>query len=52
MNDLMFAGMAGMIAVWLLVQLVPAGVAAVEAALAVVFVASLVAALVGGGVMR
>ncbi len=49
MNDLMFAGIAGMIAVWLLEQLVPAGVAAVEAGLAVVFLASFAMVAIGAG---
>jgi hypothetical protein len=53
MNDLMFAGMAGMIAVWLAIQVVPAGVASVEAGLALLCLSSFAMVAIGaGGVMR
>ncbi len=53
MNELMFIGLAGMIAVWIALQFVPSGYMKLDALLALLFLASIAAALVGaGGVMR
>lgn len=57
MNDLMIAGLAGMIASWLAIQIVPGGHMKTDAFIALLCILSVAAALVGGvmvvaGVMR
>ncbi len=51
MNDLMLAGLAGMIASWIAIQILPGGVMEIDAVLALLFLLSLAAALVGGGML-
>jgi hypothetical protein len=52
MNDLMIFGLAGMIASWIAIQLVPGGRhMKLDAFLALLCLLSLAAALVGGGMV-
>jgi hypothetical protein len=51
MNDLMLAGLAGMIASWIAIQIVPAGHMKTDALLALLCILSVAAALVGGGMV-
>jgi hypothetical protein len=51
MNDLMLAGLAGMIASWIAIQILPGGVMEIDAVLALLCLLSLAAALVGGGMV-
>jgi hypothetical protein len=51
MNDLMIFGLAGMIASWIAIQILPGGVMEIDAFLALLCLLSLAAALVGGGMV-
>jgi hypothetical protein len=51
MNDLMIFGLAGMIASWIAIQILPGGVMEIDAVLALLCLLSLAAALVGGGMV-